>query len=130
MTMPDVSSANRTDADTLIGERIHQLMFRRRVTQTQLAAEMLLTQSALSKKLRGNSKWSVTDLIYAAQALDVGLMDLMHEDLLAVLPAQVYERGPRPVRDEGLGLPRQDLNLRPSDYPSCEVIVGPWAGAA
>lgn len=130
MTMPDVSQTSHSNPDVLVGERIHQLMFRKRVTQTELAARMYITQSALSKKLRGQSKWSLTDLICVAGVLGVGLLDLMHDDVLAVLPAEVYERGPRPVRDEGLGLPRQDLNLRPSDYTSCEVIVGPWAGAA
>lgn len=110
--------------DVLTGALVHQLMFRRKITQTRMAAEMLISQSGLSKKLHGKVAWSLTDLAYAAAVLDVDIVDLIPREMRRAAES------PRPVRDEGLGLPRQDLNLRPSDYPSCEVIVGPWAGAA
>lgn len=74
--------------DALLGERVHQEMWRRRVSQTTMAPFLGVTQSVLSRKLRGAVSWSVADLYAAAS-------------VLAVEPETL--------------LPRLDSNQQPSD---------------
>ena len=59
------------DLDEVIGERVHQEMWRRHVSQTALAKVMGIGQSGVSKKLRGLTPWTVADLMTAASALGV-----------------------------------------------------------
>lgn len=80
-----------TNLDIEVGEAVHRLMFRRRITQTSLCKSMGMTQSTLSKKLHGERKWTLEDVYSAASALNVPLDEL---------------------------LPRLDSNQQPSDYKS------------
>ena len=61
----------------MIGERVHQLMFRQRITQTALAPQMGLSQAGLSRKLRGEVAWYARDIATAAHVLGVTPNDLM-----------------------------------------------------
>lgn len=74
--------------DELVGERVHQLMWRRRLPQAALGEALKIGQSGVSKKIRGLSPWTAAD-IYAAAAL------------LQVEPASL--------------LPRLDSNQQPFD---------------
>ncbi len=74
--------------DAQIGERVHQLMFRRRLSQTVVAPFVGVGQGTLSRKLRGEVAWSAEDVIKVAA-------------VLAVEPAVL--------------LPRLDSNQQPSD---------------
>ncbi|WP_368731381.1 helix-turn-helix domain-containing protein [Leucobacter sp. OAMSW11] len=49
-------------ADETIGERVHQLMWRARLSQTSFAPELGIGQAALSMKLRGRRGWSADEL--------------------------------------------------------------------
>jgi transcriptional regulator with XRE-family HTH domain len=80
--------------DELIGERVHHLMWRRRLSQKALGTVLGIGQSGVSKKLRGQSTWSVADLYAAASLLGVEPGDL---------------------------LPRLDSNQQPSGYPNDEA---------
>lgn len=62
--------------DTEVGLRVHEAMFRRRVSQTALAPRMGISQSVLSRKLRGTVPWSLDDLWTAASALGIEAADL------------------------------------------------------
>lgn len=73
---------------------VHQLMFRKRITQTAMALQLGMTQLALSRKLRGGVSWSARDLVSAAAAFGVSV---------SVLVGEPDER------------PRQDSNLQPTD---------------
>lgn len=66
-------------ADEIIGERIHQLMWRAQVSQTQFAPELGVGQAALSLKLRGRRGWSAADLIAVARYFDVSVGYLFGE---------------------------------------------------
>jgi transcriptional regulator with XRE-family HTH domain len=84
------------DLNQEVGALIHQLMFRRRVTQTQLAAELGIGQSTISAKLHGKVGVSIEDLYTIARVLDVDPGDL---------------------------LPRLDSNQQPSGYRFPQVMA-------
>jgi transcriptional regulator with XRE-family HTH domain len=64
-------------ADQLIGERIHHLMWRKRMTQGQLAARLGLTQTGVSKKVHGERPWFASELIAVAEALNTQVSALL-----------------------------------------------------
>ncbi len=91
----------------VIGERVHQLMWRQRRNQTDVANELGIAQSTLSRKLRGDRPWEINELYALAEILEVGIMDLIPN-----------ERKPRPGNNPGgasLPLPRLDSNQQPFD---------------
>jgi transcriptional regulator with XRE-family HTH domain len=93
-------------ADQLIGERIHQIMWRQRLTQGQLATKLGLTQTGVSKKIHGERPWFASELIAVAKALNT--------QVSALLPAELDPDPP------AVPLPRLDLNQQPFDHSSVE----------
>lgn len=65
--------------DALIGERVHQLMWRSRLSQVAFAGAIGVTQSAISKKLRGERPWFAEELVSAASVLGVSIGYLFGE---------------------------------------------------
>lgn len=63
--------------DVLIGERIHQIMWRQRMTQGQLAARLGLTQTGVSRKIRGERPWFARELLEVAKALNTQVSALL-----------------------------------------------------
>lgn len=57
--------------DEQVGERVHQAMWRQRLQQSEVAPAMGITQSTLSRKIRGQRAWSVEDLYSIAAVLKV-----------------------------------------------------------
>jgi transcriptional regulator with XRE-family HTH domain len=94
-------------ADQLIGERIHQIMWRQRLTQGQLAAKLGLTQTGVSKKIHGERPWFASELIAVAKALNT--------QVSALLPVE-FDPDP-PV----VPLPRLDSNQQPFDHSCVDV---------
>lgn len=88
------------NVSAVIGERVHTLMWRRRIEQRTVSAALGMTQPALSRKLRGQRLWSVEELVEVAAYLGVPVTDL--------LPAEVASSG-------DIRRARQDSNLQPSD---------------
>ena len=67
--------------DEQLGEAIHQVMWRRRITQTEFARQVLgITQSALSQKLRGKRPFYAGELVAIADALELDLNDITSRD--------------------------------------------------
>ena len=52
------TNAIQDPVDAAIGERLHLWMWRNRINQAELAGRLEMTQSSLSRKLRGVSPWS------------------------------------------------------------------------
>ena len=52
-------------------------MARRGVRQETLATQMGLSQSALSMRLRGRTRWTINDLAAVSEALDVPVATLL-----------------------------------------------------
>jgi len=92
-------------ADEAFGLVIHEAMFRRRISQTKMAAALGIHQTALGKKLHGERPWTLEDAIRVADALRLDLRDLL---------ASMW-------RDDGPGQSGQswaprDSNPQPTDY--------------
>ncbi|HST84625.1 MAG TPA: helix-turn-helix transcriptional regulator [Kineosporiaceae bacterium] len=100
-------------ADALLGAKIHQTMFLKRISQTKLAPKIGISQSVLSKKLRGQVPWSVTELLYAANALGVDPGELLPKV------------DPKSATDAAGALPRLDLNQQPFGYPTSQLRAVP-----
>lgn len=75
------------DVDAEVGRRVHMLMWDRQMTQTALGNILGIDQSSLAKKLRGQRKWALADLVAAADALGVSAGELLDG----------APRGPQPV---------------------------------
>jgi transcriptional regulator with XRE-family HTH domain len=64
-------------ATSLIGERVHTLMWRNGRTQKQLAAVLQVGQGSVSDRLRGKTEWSAIDVAVTAAWLGVEPENLM-----------------------------------------------------
>lgn len=62
-----------------IGEAVHRVMWRQRMTQTALADRLDITQSTLSRKLRGERPWDAHEVRLAARALGTTVSELYGE---------------------------------------------------
>lgn len=78
-----VDEATATDAR--IGQNVHNMLWARRIMQKDLAAELLVTSSVLSKKLRGSSGWSAVQVEVAANFLGVDVGTLYRQPTVAEL---------------------------------------------
>ena len=74
------ATVQRAEIDVLIGQRVHHVLWRRKLQQRELAAALGITQSTLSRRLRGESAWFAGDLVAVADALDVSVGWLFGED--------------------------------------------------
>ena len=82
-----------TAVDVVIGERVHAVMWRSKVSQVALARQLGLTQTAVSKKVHGDRPWFVSELLDVAAILHVPVSTLLPEAPPAGPPA-----GPAPAR--------------------------------
>ena len=83
MTTEDAFMAGtvqRSEIDALIGQRVHHVLWRRKIPQTELAATLGITQSTLSRRLRGESAWFAGDLVALSEALGVSVGWLFGEE--------------------------------------------------
>lgn len=73
-------------ADGIVGERIHQIMWRERISQARVAETLGLTQSSVSKRLRGATPWTLDELLAIARILNVSPADLLPGDDYSPVP--------------------------------------------
>jgi transcriptional regulator with XRE-family HTH domain len=64
-------------ADAIVGEQVHHWMWRARVSQTELAKHLGISQTNVSRRLRGETGWTVDDLLICARVLSVPPGDLL-----------------------------------------------------
>lgn len=64
-------------SNALIGERVHQHMWREGRTQKQLASLLGVDQGSVSKRLRGKTDWTAPEVAVAAAWLGVAIADLV-----------------------------------------------------
>lgn len=57
----------------MVGERVHQAMWRQRAQQIEIAPELGMDQSTLSRKIRGKRPWSIAELYRLADILGVDI---------------------------------------------------------
>ncbi len=107
------------NADAAIGERIHQLMWRSRVSQVELARQIGITQPGLSKKLRGERPWYVGELIEAAKLLGTSVSWLFGE----ASPPDPQVPGGEMVRRQGLEPRTRWLSATDSTPPAPPTVL-------
>ena len=82
MTISEVGPRESDSPDAVIGERVRLWQFRRHVTQKRLAEVLRTTPPGVSRRIKGQTSWSPTDLIRVAAFLDVEISDLLPDTLV------------------------------------------------
>lgn len=96
-----------------LGERIHNIMWRRGLTQLSLADALGLDQSTLSKKLRGKRRWYADEIAIVASTLGVSAGDLYGE-----VPPPTFSPPSATANLDTPQRPRVESNHRPTAYMS------------
>ncbi len=106
-TPADISGDN---PEARVSERIVLLMFRKKITQTAMAKALGVSQSAVSWKLHGRSRWTLADLVTVAEVLSV--------DLDEVLDPILSSKESRPLNGDGTSDASRlrESNPRPIHY--------------
>ena len=92
----------KPSVDAIVGEKVHQIIWRRRIPVAELARTLGVAGPTMSRKLRGSIAWSAQDVVLVAGVLHVDPADLL------------------PSLDRRA---RQDSNLRPEDYKSPTSVI-------
>lgn len=90
MSTNAVVAITKRNANEILRERAHTLMWRGNITQTKLAPVLGMTQSTLSGKLKGKSAFTLDEILVIADTFGVSL------DYLAG-----KTEDPRPVGPDG-----------------------------
>lgn len=64
-------------ATAYVGKQVHNLLWDKRIPQKSLAEHLGISESTLSKKLRGDRPWTIEELLTAAKFLDAPIGDLL-----------------------------------------------------
>ena len=60
-----------------VGARVHDLMWRKKISQARVGQAIGVSQSTTSKKIRGEVGITIPELLRIAQLLDVDVTDLL-----------------------------------------------------
>lgn len=71
----------RYTAHEAIGISVNQLLFTRNITRRRLGAALGVQGEAVSKKLRGQSRWTIEEIYAMAEFFELDLMDLLPRKL-------------------------------------------------
>jgi transcriptional regulator with XRE-family HTH domain len=119
-TARGIEQPAKPSPDEAFGRTVHMVMFDKRVTQSQLAQQIGVDQSTLSKKLRGKRSWTLDEMISVADALRVDARDLLSSMWSDPGTPQAAERG-------DLTNPYLSVTSCLSENAGDNVIVGPWS---
>lgn len=100
----------------LVGELIHTTMWKKKLTQTDVADRLGITQSTLSRKIRGYRSIEIGELARIASALGVPITDLIPDVDLAAM-ADSLTQYYLTVKSG-----RPDLRKRRSERPSLDLL--------
>ena len=111
--------------EQLINERVHQLMFRAKISQSGLAKHLGMSQAAVSRKIRGDRSWSFSELVEVSRVLGVRFDDI-------VRPLLENEKS-RPLNGDGTSDASRlrESNPRPIHYEvsgATVVWLEDWRG--
>lgn len=65
------------DIDAAVGQRVHQLLWTRRIPQSQVCRVIGVNEATMSRRLRGESKWTLRELDAIADYLAVSWAELL-----------------------------------------------------
>lgn len=71
----------RYTAYEAIGISVNQLLFTRNITRRRLGEALGIQGEAVSKKLRGQSRWTIEEIYAMAEFFELDLMDLLPRKL-------------------------------------------------
>lgn len=120
-TFPAPSRA--ADSAAIVARNLKRLMVERDVKQGQLAAVLGVSQSNVSKRLKGRTPFTTDDLDALAQAFGVRPGDLLEDDTQADDLQNEAARTPVGAR-AAEQLPRLDSNQQPADCGTRQLIAG------
>ncbi len=63
--------------DAEVGKNLHLMMWQRGITQERLARRLGVTQATVSRKIKGRTPWTLTEVYEAAAALGVTPEELL-----------------------------------------------------
>lgn len=72
-----MTNTREINVNALVGELVHQYMWRNKVTQTAIANALGVGQPAIARKLRGERPFSIDELMAVAAYLDLPITDLL-----------------------------------------------------
>lgn len=72
-----MTNAQDIDVNVLVGELVHQYMWRGKITQTRMAGVLGIGQPAVARKLRGERPFSIDEILAVASHLDRPITDLL-----------------------------------------------------
>jgi len=92
--VPESAYYLRMTADEHVGREVHTLMWQRRMTNRAIAARLGMDESTFARKLRGNRKWALGEVLEVAGILGVPVADLLphlgsNQEPADLLPAHV-----------------------------------------
>lgn len=112
MSQIDSLQSDSASLDTLVGRRVHMMMWDRRISQTALGKLVGIDQSSLSKRLRGERNWTLDDLRAVATALGTTMGYLLGEN----------DEGPGGGAPRPSSLPGLDSNQEPAGFKPAEIV--------
>ena len=108
-----MTNAHDTNVNVLVGELVHQHMWRGKITQTQIAHAIGVGQPAIARKLRGERPFTIDELLTVAAYLDLPITELLPNR------SGPHQGGP----DGGDECPQPGSNRRPADYKSVVLTM-------
>lgn len=72
-----MTNTREINVNALVGELVHQYMWRNKVTQTAIANALGVGQPAIARKLRGERPFSVDELLAVAEFLNVAITEFL-----------------------------------------------------
>lgn len=68
---------SETNIDAAVGQRVHQLLWTRRIPQAQICRVIGVNEATMSRRLRGESRWTLRELDAIADYLAVSWNELL-----------------------------------------------------
>lgn len=81
--MTQAQTGNEVDPVAVaVGDEVRAWLGRRRYSQAQMATELGLARSGVTRRMRGEYPFSITELAHIAQWLEISLADLLGPSIL------------------------------------------------
>ena len=90
------------DANATVGQNVHLILWSRGINQRKFAAQLGISDSVLSKRLRGTSAWSAQDIADAAVILEVEPGRLFAQVTLPYIPPKLASSTDNPTPSKPL----------------------------
>lgn len=104
MTVTADTAAATLEMNVRVANEVRSWLARRQLTQRQLASILGISPGSLSFRMKGKTPWTFSELVVAANWLDISLAQLLGEEL-------VNAKNPHPVDGGSSGVAGGRLDL-------------------